>query len=342
MDIELSKRERSSSFNAYRSPPRADLPWEREPRTNRLSPTPSSMPFPPPTHSPRPPPSGVYKEPRFKYNQTTEDGRPIRPLPTGPRSQHALRFPSRSPPPRQTNLPSSSALSFARPHSPGRYSAPAEHQFVPHSLSSGGSHNGSHAFDGNLGRRAVGYHEEEWERISSSIRIDPVPQQSPKRVETLRESLVRDKARSGPPTGPSPRGDRVHSDAKTGLLRPSDKIQLFAAKLKLEEGLMGTSKRQRQALEKGRAPILSPRIRVVHTLPRKPVWAAQPSSPPQAKSNRSWTSPTTGKAPPTGPRYLREQQKAKAGAPRLRIETYVPAPTVEKNGKGFVSVLFPI
>jgi hypothetical protein len=39
---------------------------------------------------------------------------------------------------------------------------------------------------------------------------------------------------------------------------------------------------------------------------------------------------------------LREQQKAKAGAPRLRIETYVPAPTVEKNGKGFVSVLFPI
>jgi hypothetical protein len=333
MDIELSTRERSSSFNAYRSPPRADHPWEREPRTGRLSPTSSSMPFPPPTHSPLHSNAGVYKDPRFNFNQATEDGRPIRPLPTGPRAQHALRFPSRSPPPRQTNLPSSSDMNFARPHSPGRYPVPAEHQFV----SSGGSHNGSHAFDGNLGRRSVGYHEEERERVSISTRVDPVPQQSPKRVESLRESLVRDKPRSGLPTGPSPHGDRAHSDARTGRPHPSDKhLQIFKAKL--EESLMG--KRQRRALEEGKAPILSPKIRVIHLLPRKPIWATRPSSPTESKSNHSWTSQTTGKAPPTGPRYLREQQKAKAEASRLRIEIVEPAPRVNKNAKSMVSVLF--
>jgi hypothetical protein len=245
------------------------------------------------------------------------------------------QFASQSPPTRQTNLSSSSQLNFAHPRSPGRYSASSEHQYTPQSMFSDTARDRGHAFDINTGQRSVTYREEERgrERLSSPARADPVPKQSPKRIETLRESLARDKTKPGLLLGPH--GDQAHT--RTKECYSEQQRRRFRAKLVGDLQEMKKSIHQRgyiEALERGELPILSPNLRFMHLLPAKPAWTTRPPSPPQRKpNNNSGKSQSNGKIPPTGPRYLREKQNAKFAAQNLRIEISDSTSAAKNNGK---------
>lgn len=226
-----------------------------------------------------------------------EERRPIRPLPTGPRAQLVSQFPSRSPSIRPIDMPPAASFNGVHARSPKRYSPPPF----------------QHVEDVREPANQRSSHEGNGQNYAGGARDPYVPNQSPQRVESLRESL----ARAKPRTEGNEREPRIWTKgSSTSIIRQSPKrVTRFDNRRIADEARIDHMIGKLNVIKKTRQmPILSPKARVLHALPSKPLLGSESTS--QSEEKLGYFRPSgTGKAPPTAPRFLREQAKRKSVMP---------------------------